>query len=64
MTHLSLSSNTQIKDFKEFIKTLKKPKNIKHWYSISSDMAGNIIQLTTEDSKIINYVKAQNKELK
>ena len=48
---------TQIQEFNEFIKTLKKPKNIIEWYSIHSDMNGNITKLITEDKKIIAYVK-------
>ena len=48
---------TQIQEFKEFIKTLKKPKNKMEWYSVHSDMNGNIIKLITEDKKIIAYAK-------
>jgi len=47
---------TQIQEFKEFIKTLKKPKT-KEWYSVHSDMNGNITKLITEDKKIIAYAK-------
>tara|TARA_R100000656_G_C3860179_1_gene109688 strand:+ start:35 stop:223 length:189 start_codon:yes stop_codon:yes gene_type:complete len=47
---------TQIQEFNEFIKTLKQPNKIE-WYSVHSDMNGNITKLITEDKKIIAYVK-------
>lgn len=50
---------TQIQEFNEFIKTLNKPKNIIEWYSVHSDMMGNITKLITEDKKIIAYVKTR-----
>ena len=57
MTKLQIKKpKTQIQEFKEFIKTLKKPNKIE-WYSVHSDMTGNIIKLITEDKKIIAYVK-------
>ena len=58
MTTLTANvKNTEIQDFKEFIKTLKQPKKIICWYTISADMAGNIIKLKTDDKKIIEYAK-------
>ncbi len=47
---------TQIQEFNEFIKTLKKP-NKDEWYSVHSDMNGNIIKLITDDKKIQAYIK-------
>tara|TARA_R100001086_G_scaffold8995_1_gene5005 strand:+ start:298 stop:498 length:201 start_codon:yes stop_codon:yes gene_type:complete len=57
---VSTKESTQIQEFKEFIKTLTKPKNLsnkKSWYSVYSDMLGNIIKLITEDKKILAYAK-------
>ena len=48
---------TQIQEFNKFIKTLKKPKNITDWYSVHSNMLGNITKLITDDKKIIAYAK-------
>ena len=61
MTILVLTKElSQIQEFNEFIKTLKKPQNLsnkKSWYSVHSDMMGNIIKLITDDKKIIEYAK-------
>jgi len=61
MTILVLTKElSQIQEFNEFIKTLKKPTNLsnkKSWYSVYSDMNGNIIKLITEDKKILAYAK-------
>ena len=47
---------TQIQEFNEFVKTFVKP-NIDEWYTVHSDMMGNIIKLITEDKKIEAYIK-------
>jgi len=57
---VSTKELTQIQEFNEFIKTLTKPKNLsnkKSWYSVHSDMIGNIIKLISEDKKILDYAK-------
>jgi hypothetical protein len=47
---------TQIQQFNEYIKSLKKPKVIE-WYSVHTDMNGKIKKLITDDKKIISFVK-------
>lgn len=57
MTKLTQSlPKTQIQEYKEFIKTLKNPK-IMDWYSVHSDVNGNITKLVTKDKKIIAFAK-------